>query len=120
LTRDGRQRIPWTGDQSLAPATLPVSVDAGPSIHGKRIALLREMFPAVSKLICIAARVQWEALSGAAMRAAAEAAGIPLVSLLIELPASRTAYRDAITRPHAIARMRSWCWIARMRWRTAP
>lgn len=37
-----------------------VSVDAGPSIHGKRIALLREMFPSMSKLGVIAGRVQWE------------------------------------------------------------
>jgi len=32
------------------------SIDAGPSIHGKRIALLREMFPAVSKLGFLALR----------------------------------------------------------------
>src|SRR5260370_39919828 len=52
-----------------------VSVDAGPSIHGKRIALLREMFPAMSKLGCIAPRGAWERLSGAPVRAAADAAG---------------------------------------------
>src|SRR6202035_3688202 len=37
-----------------------VSVDTGPSIHGKRIALLREMFPAMSKLAYLALRVGWE------------------------------------------------------------
>jgi putative tryptophan/tyrosine transport system substrate-binding protein len=34
-----------------------VSVDTGPSIHGKRIALLREMFPAMSKLAYLTLRV---------------------------------------------------------------
>jgi putative tryptophan/tyrosine transport system substrate-binding protein len=73
-----------------------VSVDTGPAIHGKRLALLREMFPAMSKLACLAPRIQWEGVQGPAMRAASEAAGIPLVSLLVELPTSATAYRDAI------------------------
>ncbi len=30
-----------------------VSVDTGPTIHGKRIALLREIFPAMLKLCCL-------------------------------------------------------------------
>ena len=33
------------------------SIDAGPSIHGKRIALLREMFPTMSKLGCLGLRL---------------------------------------------------------------
>jgi putative ABC transport system substrate-binding protein len=73
-----------------------VSADAGPSIHGKRIALLREMFPAMSQLACIAFRVQWEQAAGAAVRAAADAAGIPLVSVLMDFPGSATTYRNAI------------------------
>ena len=35
------------------------SIDAGLSIHGKRIALLREMVPTMSKLGCLALRFQW-------------------------------------------------------------
>jgi len=73
-----------------------VSVDAGPSIHGKRIALLREMFPAISKLACLTLRFQWERIQGPAMRAACEAAGLPFVSVLLELPTSEAAYRDAV------------------------
>ncbi|WMT79678.1 ABC transporter substrate-binding protein [Bradyrhizobium sp. Ash2021] len=73
-----------------------VSADPGPSIHGKRIALLREMFPSTSKLACIAPRVTWERLAGAPVRAAADAAGIALVSVPIELPASATTYRNAV------------------------
>ena len=37
-----------------------VSIDAGPSIHGKRIALLREMVPTMSKLGCLALRLSME------------------------------------------------------------
>ena len=73
-----------------------ISVDAGPSIHGKRIALLREMFPAMSKLACIAGRYHWTSGAGDPVRSAAEAAGLPLVSVLVDLPGSAKIYRDAI------------------------
>lgn len=73
-----------------------VSVDTGPSIHGKRIDLLRQMFPAISKLACLTLRIAWEGIQGPAMRAASEAAGIPLVSVLMELPSSEASYRDAV------------------------
>ena len=53
-----------------------VSIDTGPSIHGKRIALLREMFPAMSKLGCLALRFQWNGpVAGPGIRAAAESIG---------------------------------------------
>src|SRR6478609_6803641 len=47
-----------------------VSVDAGLAIHGKRIALLREMVPTMSKLGCLALRLQWNGPSADAFRAA--------------------------------------------------
>jgi len=55
-----------------------VSIDAGLSIHGKRIALLREMVPTMSKLGCLALRFSWNGSSAGAFRAAAETAGLPL------------------------------------------
>src|SRR6267154_2316534 len=73
-----------------------VSVDTGPSIHGKRIALLREIFPAMSKFSYIALRTQWENLVGAPMRAACDAAGIGLVTSLIDLPSNEATYRHAV------------------------
>jgi putative ABC transport system substrate-binding protein len=74
-----------------------VSVDAGPSIHGKRIALLREMLPSISKLGVIAGRVQWEVRGAAALvRDAANAAGVSLVSQLVDVPGDATTYRAAI------------------------
>jgi putative tryptophan/tyrosine transport system substrate-binding protein len=74
-----------------------VSVDTGPSIHGKRIALLREMFTGLSKLSCLTLRVQWEN-QGPAMRAACDTAGIALVASLVELPGTEATYRDAVAK----------------------
>jgi putative ABC transport system substrate-binding protein len=75
-----------------------VSVDTGPSIHGKRIALLREIFPDISKLTYLTLRITWEAVQGPAMRAAADAAGIALDVSLLELPTSEAAYGEAIAK----------------------
>lgn len=76
-----------------------VSVDTGPSIHGKRIALLREIVPAMSKLAFLTLKVglqaDWERLQFP-MRAAAEAARVDLAVIPLELPTSEAAYRDAI------------------------
>ena len=74
-----------------------VSVDAGLSIYGKRIALLREMVPTMSKLGCLGLRSQWHGpITGPAIRAAAETAGLPLAVSLLEFGASEADYRTAI------------------------
>jgi ABC-type uncharacterized transport system substrate-binding protein len=73
-----------------------VSVDTGPSIHGKRIALLHEMFPAMSKLAFLTLRVAWQGVQRLPVRAAAATAGITLVPLLVDSPASEADYRSAI------------------------
>jgi putative ABC transport system substrate-binding protein len=76
-----------------------VSIDTGPSIHGKRIALLREMFPAMSKLRCLALQFQWNgprSIAGPAISAAAGAVGLPLAVSLLEFGASEADYRAAI------------------------
>ena len=67
-----------------------VSVDTGPSIHGKRIALLREIFPALSKLAYLTVRPQWESIQGPAVKTASETTDVPVVSLLVDLPVSET------------------------------
>ena len=73
------------------------SVDTGPSIHGKRIALLREMVPTMSKLGCLGLRSQWHGpVTGPVVRAAAETAGLPLAVSLVEFGASEADYRAAI------------------------
>lgn len=72
------------------------SIDAGPSIHGKRIALLREMFPAISKLGYLALRIQDAFVNGAPMPEAAEAAGLPIAVSLLEIGAKEKDWRAAI------------------------
>ncbi|WP_036049953.1 ABC transporter substrate-binding protein [Bradyrhizobium sp. Tv2a-2] len=74
-----------------------VSIDAGPSIHGKRIALLREMFPAISKLGLLALRIQYNGLAtGSPIPAAAEAAGLPIAVSLLEIGAREEDWRAAV------------------------
>ena len=73
-----------------------VSIDAGLSIHGKRIALLREMVPTMSKLGCLALRLSWNGPSAGAFRAAAETAGLPLAVSLLEFGSSEADVRAAV------------------------
>jgi putative ABC transport system substrate-binding protein len=75
-----------------------VSVDTGPSLQGKRIALLREVFPALSRLGYLTLRPQWDTIQGPAVRAASETTGIPVASLLLDPPTSDEAYSAAIAR----------------------
>jgi putative tryptophan/tyrosine transport system substrate-binding protein len=74
-----------------------VTIDAGPSIYGKRIALLREIIPTMSKLGCLALRLQWHGpITGPAIRAAAETAGLPLAVSLLEFGTSEADIRAAV------------------------
>jgi len=72
------------------------SIDAGLSIHGKRIGLLREMVPTMSKLGCLALRFQWNGPSAGAFRAAAETARLPLAVSLLEFGTSEADIRAAV------------------------
>jgi putative tryptophan/tyrosine transport system substrate-binding protein len=73
------------------------SVDVGPSIYGKRFALLREMVPTMTKLGCLALGLQWNGPTiGPAIRAAAETAGLSLAVSLLEIGTSEAGYRAAI------------------------
>ena len=74
-----------------------VSVDTGPEIWGKRIELLRELFPSMSKLAYLGGRGEmWTKFLGPALHAACAAARLPLVTALVELPGSASSYRRAI------------------------
>src|SRR5437879_12402570 len=74
-----------------------VSVDTGPSIYGKRIALRREIKPSMSKLAYLSLRVGWDAM-GSFVSAAAATVGVELEVSLLELPTSETAYRGAVAK----------------------
>jgi putative ABC transport system substrate-binding protein len=71
------------------------SIDAGPSIHEKRLSLLREMVPTMSKLGCLALRSQWETFAPL-IRAAAETAGIIFAPSLVEIGTNEAGYRAAV------------------------
>ncbi len=71
-----------------------VAVDAGPNIWGKRIALLREMVPALTKLAVVnppAFKMQEHAI-----QAAGVAAEIALILIPVKYPAAEVDYRAAI------------------------
>ena len=73
-----------------------VCVDTGPSIHGKRIALLREMFPKIAKLAFLTLRTQWDGGSGPHIRDAGAAVGIDVVAAIVDPPTGEAVYREAI------------------------
>jgi ABC-type uncharacterized transport system substrate-binding protein len=73
-----------------------VSIDAGPSIHAKRIDLLRQMIPAMSKLGCLVLRSQWEGPYGSTIRTAAEMAGLSTVASVVETGTTAAGYRAAV------------------------
>jgi len=73
-----------------------ISVDTGPSIWGKRIELLREIFPAISKLGFLALRASsWELFLKSAIGAASDGEKLPFVTALVDLPTSEIKYRQA-------------------------
>ena len=85
------------------------SIDAGLSIHGKRIALLREMVPTMSKLGCLALRFQWNGPSSGPLSAQLPKRQASLSRCLYWnlLPAKQTIGRRSRASP-ATVQMRSW------------
>ena len=72
-----------------------VSVDAGLAIWGKRLALLKETIPALSRVGFLSTRVVWERPQGsaAAAREAAQQLGILLSGALLEGSVGEAEYR---------------------------
>jgi putative ABC transport system substrate-binding protein len=74
-----------------------ISVDTGPTIWGKRIELLREIFPALSKLAFLALKTPaWERFLQPALTAACDQARLPLLPVLLAPPVGDTGYREAV------------------------
>jgi putative tryptophan/tyrosine transport system substrate-binding protein len=74
-----------------------VSFNPEVPIYGKRIALLREMFPPLSKLAFLATRGVLDYEWGE-VRAAAQPQGIELAACPIDVPSSEAVYRDAVAK----------------------
>jgi putative ABC transport system substrate-binding protein len=73
-----------------------VAGDLDPSIWGKRVQLLREVFPAMAKLAFLGPRAGWDGSLSSAVRSACEALHLSLVTALYDLPAGEPGYRNAI------------------------
>lgn len=73
-----------------------VSVDTGPALYGKRIELLREVAPGMTRFGFLTSRRVWDLFQGQIVRAAAEAAGIAVSPFLVDLPATVDQYRQAV------------------------
>jgi putative ABC transport system substrate-binding protein len=70
-----------------------VIVDAGLELWGKRLALLKEAVPKLSRASFLTARAAWEAPPGAAVREAAQKIGISLIGSVIDGALQEAEYR---------------------------
>src|SRR5918995_3381977 len=73
------------------------SVDAGLAIAGKRIGLLKEAVPAVSRMAWLVPRRAWVNSTRGVIREAAQAAGITLIDSVVEARAGEAEYRRLFT-----------------------
>ena len=70
-----------------------VSADAGPEIQGKRLELLKQAVPRVSRVGFLATRAMWEAPPGAGTREAAPRLGISLIGPPLDGTIQEPEYR---------------------------
>ena len=97
------------------------SIDAGLSIHGKRIALLREMVPTMSKLGCLALRFAMEWAKSQVPQSAQRPKRQASLSRCLYwklVPAKQTIGRRSRASP-ATVQMRSWSSIRLRSFKTA-
>ena len=73
-----------------------VTSDAGLELYGKRLGLLAEAMPKLSRAGYLASRAQWKLPSGASAREAAKRAGIPLTAGLMDA-FNEAEYRRALS-----------------------
>jgi putative ABC transport system substrate-binding protein len=69
------------------------SIDAGPEVMGKRLGLLKETFPKVSRVAYVAPRSAWEGRLAQAFREAGARAGITIFPALLGEPIGESEYR---------------------------
>jgi ABC-type uncharacterized transport system substrate-binding protein len=81
-----------------------LSSAGGPEIVGKRLELLKEMVPRISRVAYIATQENWESKTGKHTQAAARAMGVTLLHAEVSRPEQLADAFAAITRhkPHAL------------------
>jgi putative ABC transport system substrate-binding protein len=72
-----------------------VSIDAGIEIQGKRVGLLKEAIPGLTRMSFLAWRASWQDIDGQAVQEAARRAGILLVGSLVDEPLHDAEYQRA-------------------------
>jgi putative tryptophan/tyrosine transport system substrate-binding protein len=70
-----------------------VSVDAGIEIVGKRLALLKEIIPRMSRVAFLMTRSSWDSPYGISARELLERSGVTLVGAPLDGPADEVGYR---------------------------
>ena len=70
-----------------------VSLDAGVEVWGKRLELLTEAVPRLSKVLFVSTQEGWDGPGGGATREAAQRLGISLVRATVNSPADEAEYR---------------------------
>ena len=70
-----------------------VSLDAGVEVWGKRLELLTEAVPKLSKVLFVSTQEGWDGPGGGATREAAQRLGISLVRATVNSPADEAEYR---------------------------
>jgi putative tryptophan/tyrosine transport system substrate-binding protein len=73
-----------------------ISVDAGPTVYGKRLELLREIVPSMTRVGFLATRYSWEGFFRAPVENAAKQLGISIVGPFLELPVTEAEFRPTI------------------------
>jgi putative tryptophan/tyrosine transport system substrate-binding protein len=73
-----------------------ISVDAGPTVYGKRLELLREIVPSMSRVGFLATRYSWDGFFRAPVETAAKQLGISVIGPFLELPVTEAELRQTI------------------------
>ena len=74
-----------------------VSTDAGLGILGKRLSVLREVVPRLSKPYYLTLKFDWEAAGGAAIRSAADELGLSISAIPIDGEVNENVYARVFT-----------------------
>lgn len=69
------------------------SIDAGLEVVVKRIALLKQIVPAASRMACLTTRPIWESRFGDMFRVAAHQVGLVMIGAPLDSPATEQEYR---------------------------
>jgi ABC-type uncharacterized transport system substrate-binding protein len=77
-----------------------VSVDAGLELWGKRLAILREMIPSISRVGFLTIRASWDGPQGQNLSQAAKEVGVTILGPALDDPVRPPEYRRVLEKMH--------------------